>query len=378
MRRLPVFLLIAIAAIGLAAPLIAHDRPFALRLEAEGPRYGIPPGWSFPWFGGLFEERTFPSAIDRTANGWLCLSPLLWAAAFLGGKRRVALILLFLAGGPALAGALEHRERRVDYPRAVERARGAGLPVFALFPPVPHGPFRTDVAAVERPPGPGHPLGTDGAGRDVLARMLYGTRTSLSVSIVAVGLSVLVGVTLGAVAGWLRGPIERAILLVIEAVACFPALLLVMVVICLVRDRSLMTLMLVLAATSWPGVARLVRAEFLSHGEREHVLAARALGVRGLTVAWRHVLPHSLTPVFVWAAFGIAGSVLVESGLSFLGLGDPGASSWGQILAEGRETGRLTLLLVPSAALLLTVWSAHGLAELLKERLGARVETVPR
>lgn len=202
-----------------------------------------------------------------------------------------------------------------------------------------------------------HLLGTDDSGRDVLSRMIWGARVSLSVGFVAVGLHLILGLTIGSLAGFFGGKIDLLLSRLIEIVICFPSFFLILTVIAFIGP-SIYNIMIVIGLTGWTGVARLTRGEFLRLRSLDYVIAARASGEKGYSVIFKHVLPNAMTPVLVSAAFGFAGSILIESGLSFLGFGvqEP-FPSWGQMLAQGRSNPLLYwwLFIIPGIALFLTV-----------------------
>lgn len=185
------------------------------------------------------------------------------------------------------------------------------------------------------PPSAQFPLGTDALGRDVLSRLLYGARVSLWVGFVSVSISIAIGIALGLLAGYFRGIVDEIIMRGVDVMLCFPSFFLILAVIAFL-EPSLNTIMVVIGLTSWMGVARLVRAETLSLRERDFVAAARLAGTRPFRIMVMHILPNALTPVLVSATLGIAGAILVESSLSFLGLGvQPPDPSWGN-MADGR------------------------------------------
>ena len=208
----------------------------------------------------------------------------------------------------------------------------------ALAPVVsPFNPNDIDRKHILEPPGISHPLGTDDLGRDVLSRMLYGSRISLSVGFIAVGIATVIGVIIGAVSGYYGRWTDRIIMRVIDIMLSIPTFFLILAVIAFVGP-SIWNIMIIIGLTSWMGVARLVRAEFLSLKEREFVLAAKALGASNMRIIFKHIMINSMAPVFVSAVLGIAGAVLVESALSFLGLGvQPPTASWGNIINEGQD-----------------------------------------
>jgi len=207
----------------------------------------------------------------------------------------------------------------------------AGLAVFAPWI-APFDPVAIHVHDMLLPPSWRHWCGTDSLGRDVLSRMLYGARVSLAVGFVAVGISVLIGIALGVIAGFSGGKIDALIMRFTDMVLCFPTFFLILAVIAFL-EPSIWNIMIVIGLTSWMGVARLVRAELLTLRHREFVLAAEALGASSWRLVSHYCLPNAIGPILVSSVLGVAGAVLIESGLSFLGLGvQPPDPSW-----DGRQ-----------------------------------------
>jgi peptide/nickel transport system permease protein len=238
----------------------------------------------------------------------------------------------------------------------------------------PYDPNDINVKAILLGPSMQHWMGTDGLGRDVLSRMLHGGRVSLLVGLVAVGISTAIGILLGAVAGFYRGWIDVFIMRLVDIMLSIPSFFLILAVIAFLTP-SIVNIMIVIGLTSWMGVTRLVRAEFLSLCEREYVLASRTLGARDYRLIFRHLLPNSLTPIIVSAVLGVAGAVLMESGLSFLGLGvQAPQASWGNILTDGKEYIQFAwwLSLFPGLAILVTVLGYNLLGEGLRDALDPR------
>jgi len=254
----------------------------------------------------------------------------------------------------------------------------AGLFVVSLAAPViaPYDPNFIDLKSVLMPPSPEHLLGTDPLGRDVLSRIIYGSQVSLKVGFVAVGLATLIGVLVGAMAGFYGGWMDQVLMRLVDLMLCFPAFFLILAVIA-VLEPSIWNIMVVIGLTSWMGVARLVRAEFLSLREREFVLAARALGASDTRLIFRHLLPNALAPVMVSATLGVAGAILTESALSFLGLGvQPPTPSWGNILTAGKDNIEIAwwLSFFPGLAILMTVMSYNLLGEGIREAIDPRLK----
>ena len=209
----------------------------------------------------------------------------------------------------------------------------------ALLAPwlAPEDPDRIQVGLRFASPGAGQWLGRDELGREVLSRLIYGARVSLGVGLSAsFGLTFL-GVLLGAAAGFAGGKLDSLIMRTADVLMCIPTTFLILALIAALGP-SLANVILVIVLTGWTGIARMVRAEVMSLKEREFVLAARASGATQVRVLFKHVLPNAMAPVYVALTFGVAGAILMESGLSFLGLGvQPPTASWGSLLSSGRE-----------------------------------------
>jgi len=224
-----------------------------------------------------------------------------------------------------------------------------------------------------RPPSAEHWFGTDKEGRDVFARMLYGTRISLTIGVVAVAIYLTIGIVLGAFAGYFGGWVDSAISRLIEVMICFPTFFLILTLAALVQERSIFHVMVIIGVTGWTGVARLVRAEFLKHKNLEYAQAALALGLRRRRIIFRHILPNAIAPVLVTATFGIASAILIESSLSFLGIGDVTVPSWGAILNSGRIEGKLWLIVAPGAAIFFMVSVFNLVGEALRDALDPKL-----
>jgi peptide/nickel transport system permease protein len=225
------------------------------------------------------------------------------------------------------------------------------------------------------PPGPKHLMGTDSLGRDVFSRMIRGTHISLLVGFVAVGIATAIGVVLGALSGYYGGWVDRLVMRFVDVMLSFPSFFLVLAVIALL-EPSIWNIMVVIGLTSWMSVARLVRAEFLSLRERDYVMAARALGARDMRIIFRHILPNAMAPVVVSFVLGVAAAILLESALSFLGLGvQPPEPSWGNILTEGKDNIIFAwwLSLFPGMAILITVLGYNLLGEGIRDALDPRL-----
>ncbi len=251
------------------------------------------------------------------------------------------------------------------------------LIIIAFLAPLisPYDPADIDVSNILSPPTSSHPLGTDDLGRDILSRMIWGSRISLSVGFVAVGIAILIGILIGTVSGYYGGWVDTVLMRFVDIMLTFPTLFLILAVVAIIGP-SMFLIMLIIGLTGWMDVARLVRAEFLTLKERDFVMAAKALGVKDFGIIFRHILPNAFAPVFVAATMGVAGAILIESGLSFLGLGvQPPTPSWGNILTSGKDNIEIAwwLSVFPGLAILFTVLSYNLIGEGLRDALDPRL-----
>ncbi|HTY24881.1 MAG TPA: ABC transporter permease [Desulfomonilaceae bacterium] len=249
--------------------------------------------------------------------------------------------------------------------------------VVALAAPylAPYPPDEIHTSSILAPPSRAHLMGTDILGRDVLSRVIYGAGVSLSVGFVAVGISIAIGMLLGALSGYYRGPVDSIIMRFVDVMLCFPSFFLILAVIALIGP-SIWNIMIVIGVTSWMGVTRLVRAEFLSIRERDFVQAAVSQGASDARIIFLHILPNSMAPVLVAATLGVAAAVLIESSLSFLGIGvQPPDPSWGNILTEGKDNIEIAwwLSVFPGLAILITVLGYNLLGEGIRDSLDPRL-----
>jgi peptide/nickel transport system permease protein len=377
MRAVALFVVLAVA-----APLLTLDQPFVWR-DAEGFR--------FPWFTALFNRLLFENAVDVFFNLLLVTAPLHIGLYLLVRRRsgsafnllrarllrRQALAHLLLFAAMTVGGRenpLRHTEQVRNWADERVRIEAAGeeLP-FAIFP-LRHFNYRaTDPSRSVQEPSLRHWVGTDTEGRDVFARMLYGTRVSLTIGVVAVSIYVTIGVILGALAGFFGGWVDATISRAIEVMICFPSFFLILTLAAFVEERSIFHVMIIIGITSWTGVARLIRAEFLKHKALEYAQAAVALGIPRRRIIFRHILPNAIAPVLVTATFGAASAVLTESGLAFLGLGDLSAPSWGMTLSAGRSEGALWLILAPGFAVFVLVSVLNLVGEGLRDALDPKL-----
>lgn len=253
------------------------------------------------------------------------------------------------------------------------------LVVIAALAPwlAPYSPVaQPDIVALKNlPPSLAHLFGTDFASRDVFSRMLYGARVSLGVALLAIVVSLTIGTAYGAIAGFYGGRVDEILMRLIDAALAVPRILILIAVLALWDGVRLPVLVLLLGGTGWFGVSRIVRAQVLSLREREMVLAARALGARDRDVLWRHILPNVLSPVVVAGTLGIAQVIIIEAGLSYLGIGvQPPAASWGNMIQDGADQiGTLWWISTfPGLAIVVTVLAFNLVGDGLRDALDPR------
>lgn len=254
------------------------------------------------------------------------------------------------------------------------------LVILAVFAPAftTYDPYFQDYTSLRQPPGNGHLLGTDSLGRDVWARLVYATRVSLSVGLVAVLIYATIGSTLGALAGYYGGWVDSVIMRMTDTVMTFPVLVIIITIVAVV-GASVFNIMLVIGLLSWPGICRLVRGQILSLREMEFITATRALGAKGSYIILQHIIPNVVSQITVAATFGIAIAIMTESSLSFLGLGvPPPIPSWGQMLTEAQRLSVLDgmpwLWVPPGVMISLTVLSVNFVGDGLRDALDPRAD----
>lgn len=366
------------------------------------------PGGSleFPWFSRVFDRLYWENGVDRFFNLIMVVLVLLWTARVLvwlcrkfipavglpsswGKAKETApgkygtwrvgqfllaftekknlgaviglLVVLGVAQGFKMPG-LFSSQPYLDYPEMHERYDGSADHL-AVFTPVPFGHREQSPRGTpDRFKGPGHvssrgyhALGTSETGKDVLAQLLYGTRISLTVGILAVAIYITIGLIMGGIAGYVGGKTDLLIMRLVEIIMSVPGLFLILTIIALFDNRSIFMIMIAIGIVGWTGIARLVRGEFIRERGKDYVAAAKSLGLSTPRILFRHVMPNAVAPVIVSATFGVASAIIVESTLSFLGLGDQTVPSWGQMLDKGRQNQEWHMIAVPGLAIFLTV-----------------------
>lgn len=249
--------------------------------------------------------------------------------------------------------------------------------IFAILAPIltKYDPTSTDSKHILTAPSREHIFGTDRLGRDIFSRIVYGARISLAIGFIAVGIASLIGVLIGAIAGYYGGWIDYLLMRFVDIMLCFPTIFLILAVIALL-EPSIINIMVIIGATGWMGIARLVRAQVLTLKERDFVAAARVMGAKDSRIIVKHLIPNAVAPVLVSATLGVGGAILMESALSFLGIGvQPPTPSWGNILMDGRSTLGVAwwLTVFPGLFILFTVLSYNVLGETLRDLLEPRM-----
>lgn len=353
------YMVLAMVILAIYAPFISLNKPIYISSAN---------GWEFPFFRALFDRNFFENGVDIFFNLQIFLFPLLiFYTLFMLYKRNTPffeffprdLMIYFCLSLVALGLCykFEHKEPFRDYKKEILELEMQGKLNSVLWP-LRDLSYRQTSTTGRHPAAPdssNHLFGTDKEGRDIFARMVYGTRISLTIGLVAVSIYIAIGIVLGSLAGFFGGWVDLAISRFIEIMLCFPTFFLILTLSALIQDKTIFHVMIIIGLTRWPEVARLVRAEFLKLKSMDYVQAAVALGFSKSRVIFLHVLPNAMGPVIVTAVFGVASSILIESSLSFLGLGDVTAPSWGEILSQGRQEYKLWLILFPGFAIFMVV-----------------------
>jgi ABC-type dipeptide/oligopeptide/nickel transport system permease subunit len=383
--------MIGLFLVAIFAPLLASNIPLVFKANGKT---------IYPWFHWLFhpEERVdffFNMALVGFFP-WVLLALLtsLWAKSRgVPGRRRLGIVLIeyfviFLACAgvfsiPRLTPRNEYATR--DFPEEEFESQGAAHGVYAL---IPFGPTEQDPPSRFQPPGfrvaagdmtktnqaYTHWLGTVDTGQDVLARMIYGTRISMTIGLVAVSIYIVIGVIVGAMAGYFGGAMDMLLSRIVEIVLLFPVFFLILTIVGL-KGKNIFTIMVVIGITGWPSIARLVRGEVLKQRSLDYTLAAQALGASHRRILFRHVLKNSLSPALVSIPFGVAGAIITEAGLSVLGFGvEPPAPSWGGLLNIATTNyHNWWLVVVPSIGIFIAVTTFNLVGNGLRDAMDPRL-----
>jgi peptide/nickel transport system permease protein len=353
--------------IAIFAPAIASDKPF---LFNDGS------GWISPWLHELVRPNMFDlnEVVDYIFNivlviffPWLLISQVVlrtkgqrWGLEQ-RAKFSAGLFLIMLVSVALVVHCIKPPKGGYrDYKAEILNGQARGY-----LAPIPFGHNEQDLDSCykgvmyrKNGTGPIHILGTDGLGRDVVARLMFGARISLIIGFVSTGIAVMIGIIVGALAGFYGGIVDIVLSRIIEIVIMIPRLFLILIIIAMLRP-NIFLIMIVIGITGWTGVARLIRGEFLKQREMDYTTSARALGVGKLRIMFRHIMPNAISPITVAAPFSIAAAIVVEAALSFLGFGvPPPTPSWGRLLQEGQTNmtaGLWWLLVFPGLFIFISV-----------------------
>ncbi len=381
--RVGTWMCLAFVLAGVYAPFLASDVALVWWDSA---------GISFPVVSDLFNRWSFPKYYDIYFNVAALLLPLLMIVGwFLRrrwslGRRLLVGVLLILAGGslcllPVIPGTNGWQAIWRHRPPSQAIITAPDATAHGWFAPVPFRATTPVANEILKPPlsreesgGRRFWLGSDSVGKDVAAQMLSGARISITVGLVATGLSLLIGTLIGAASGYLGGWVDLLLQRLVEIMMCFPVFILILVIVAML-SRDIFLIMTVIGLTGWAGTARLVRGEFLAQAVRDYVAAGQALGLGSVRIMFRHILPNALTPLLVSATFGIAGAVGSESALSFVGLGDPTVASWGMLMEQGRQNLAYGWLIwLPGLAIFALVSALNLIGNGLREAVNAEAE----
>ncbi len=348
------------------APFIANGRPLLMFREGK---------LSLPFLSTFFAPDSTEYLIEQLFNYLSLLLPVLLISTLLIRRRTIRRFIGLLIAVLLLMPFLLARPRleKIDY-----RQLAAGEDLFALFAPIPFGPSEI-VTAPYSEPDHTHWLGADDIGRDLAARLIYGARASLAVGIFATALALLIGTGVGLAAGYYRGWFDLMVMRGVEVLLCFPTFLLLLILMSIMGDRkfeqSILLVIAVLGLTGWIGLAFLVRGEVLKQRALPYVDSCITAGISAGRIMWRHLLPNITGPILITFTFGIAGAIVAESSLSFLGFGvQPPTASWGGLLRQAFDNplAYWHLTTFPGVALFIAVLSFNFVGEALRRALAVK------
>jgi peptide/nickel transport system permease protein len=361
--------IIILFTIAVLAPFIANDKPLIIHIDGKVhfPLFDTLTANDYAVFIAAITGITLISLIRRNSRKVdpFLRSGVLWKQVLICTGTLLVGIILLLVFMPRKLDATDYRAMIAS-----------GKASDAIFPLVPYGYGRTDIKVSQKPPSNEHWLGTDDVGSDVLCRLIHGTRISLSVGFVAVGIASVIGIVFGAIMGYFGGKIDFLGMRLLEIMMSVPTFFLIITIVAFF-PRSLLNIMIIIGITSWTDDARFIRAEFFKLRNQDFVQAAISLGLPLRSILFRHMLPNGIAPVLVSITFGVAGAIFIESALSFLDFGvAPPTPSWGQMLSTGvSTTGEFLwwLTLFPGLAIFFTVTAYNLLGEGLRDAIDPKL-----
>ena len=352
--------------IAIFAPLLANGRPLLLYKDNI---------ISFPFLHYIFYPDSTETIVEQIFNfTMLFCIPFCIIFFILKKKLKLMFIISFVLGALLLIPFITSK-RKIDETNWLQQTKHLSEGEFAIFAPIPYSP-KANIAIPYDKPSPTHILGTDKIGRDVCARMLYGARVSLAVGLIATFLSVAIGTIIGLIAGFLGGKFDMIVMRIVEIVICFPTFLLLLILMGILQQmhfkQSILLVIGVIGLTSWTGVTRIVRGETLKIRTMPYIQSCESLALPMWRILLLHILPNVLGLIMINFSFGVAGAIMSESTLSFLGFGvQPPTSSWGELLRQAMENPLeyWHLTLWPGLALLIAVISFNFAGEGLRKAL---------
>jgi peptide/nickel transport system permease protein len=344
------------------APLLANSKPL---LIFSGGKF------SFPALRFFFAPDSNEKMVEKSFNYLLLLLPISFICLkFISAKYRLAIFAVLAIAFLLPFCLLSNRLDRTDWRQKVANEKS-----FAIFALIPYGPFENISDPYEKP-NEKHLLGTDQIGRDITSRMIYGARVSLAVGLAATALTLMIGVSIGLLSGYYGGKLDLAVMRMVEIIICFPTFLLLLILMSIMMDRkfeqSILIVIFVIGLTSWTGLSRIVRGEVLQQRQMPYIRACECLGLPIRRILFLHLLPNVAGPIFVSFTFGVAGAILAESGLSFLGFGvQPPTASWGELLRQAFSDPKTYwhLTLWPGLAIFASVLSFNFVGEGIRKAL---------
>ena len=361
--------IIILFTIAVLAPFIANDKPLIININGKVhfPLFDTLTANDYSVFLAAIIGITLVSLIRRNSRK---IDPFLRSGVL--WKQVLICTGILLVGIILLQIFFPRKLDATDYRAMIASGKASD----AIFPLVPYGYGRTDIKVSQKPPNNEHWLGTDDVGSDVLCRLIHGTRISLSVGFVAVGISSVIGIVFGAIMGYFGGKIDFIGMRLLEIMMSVPTFFLIITIVAFF-PRSLLNIMIIIGITSWTDDARFIRAEFFKLRNQDFVQAAISLGLPLRSILFRHMLPNGIAPVLVSITFGVAGAIFIESALSFLGFGvAPPTPSWGQMLSTGvSTTGEFLwwLTFFPGLAIFFTVTAYNLLGEGLRDAIDPKL-----
>ncbi|MGD0784422.1 MAG: ABC transporter permease [Sedimentisphaerales bacterium] len=361
--------IIILFTIAVLAPFIANDKPLIININGKVhfPLFDTLTANDYSVFLAAITGITLVSLIRRNSRK---IDPFLRSGVL--WKQVLICTGILLVGIILLQIFFPRKLDATDYRAMIASGKASN----AIFPLVPYGYGRTDIKVSQKPPSNEHWLGTDDVGSDVLCRLIHGTRISLSVGFVAVGISSVIGIVFGAIMGYFGGKIDFIGMRLLEIMMSVPTFFLIITIVAFF-PRSLLNIMIIIGITSWTDDARFIRAEFFKLRNQDFVQAAISLGLPLRSILFRHMLPNGIAPVLVSITFGVAGAIFIESALSFLGFGvAPPTPSWGQMLSTGvSTTGEFLwwLTFFPGLAIFFTVTAYNLLGEGLRDAIDPKL-----